>query len=182
MSMKIDVKSLVFTAVYAALCCVATMIIIVPLPNGYVNAGDVLVLLAGWCLGPYFGGISAGVGCAIADLVSGYVIYAPVTFVVKFVVAILAFYIARLFKKIIKKDSLDFVSRVISAIIAELFMVLGYFIYESILYGLVGGSLALVGNTLQGTFCAIGGTLLISVLYRIKYIRNVFPRLNSGEK
>ena len=180
--MKIDVKSLVFAAVFAALCCVSTMIIIVPLPNGYVNAGDVLVLLAGWCLGPFFGGLAAGVGCAIADLASGYVIYAPVTFVIKFIVAVSAFFVARLFKKIIKIDSLDFISRAISAIIAELFMVLGYFIYESVLYGIAGGSLALVGNTLQGVFCALGGILLISIIYRVKYFNDIFPRLKTGNK
>lgn len=48
-------KRLAFSAVFAALCCVATVVIVVPLPYGYFNLGDVFVLLAGWCLGPLYG-------------------------------------------------------------------------------------------------------------------------------
>ena len=40
------------TALLTALTCVATMVIHVPTPvtNGYVNVGDVVVLLSGWLL------------------------------------------------------------------------------------------------------------------------------------
>ena len=46
-------KNIVFSAVFAALCCVGTLVIIIPLPYGYFNAGDIFVLLAGWCLGVF---------------------------------------------------------------------------------------------------------------------------------
>ena len=40
-------KRLTFTALFAALCCVATVIITIPLPaSGYFNTGDVFVLLS----------------------------------------------------------------------------------------------------------------------------------------
>ena len=131
--MKFSVKTIVFTAVFAALCCVATMVIIVPLPNGYVNLGDVFVLLSGWCLGPCFGPIAAGIGSMIADIVSGYAMYAPVTFAVKALVSLCAYLVWYLFRSIIKNNKLDFLSRLISAIVGEIVMVFGYFLYESIL-------------------------------------------------
>ena len=56
-AMRSAAKRLAFTALFAALCCVGTMFIVIPLPHGYFNAGDVFVLLAGWCMGPVFGGV-----------------------------------------------------------------------------------------------------------------------------
>ena len=64
--------------------------IVIPLPYGYVNAGDIFVLLAGFCLGPLYGGAAAALGCALADLLCGYAIYAPATSVIKFAVAALS--------------------------------------------------------------------------------------------
>ena len=61
-------RSLVLSSMFAALVCVATMVIKVPSPlNGYVNLGDSLVLLAGWLLPPAYGFMAAGIGSAMAD-------------------------------------------------------------------------------------------------------------------
>ena len=73
-------KKLAFAALFATLCCVATLIVSVPLPNGYFNTGDVFVLLSGWCLGPIYGAAAAAVGSALADVWSGFALYAPATF------------------------------------------------------------------------------------------------------
>lgn len=174
-------KIITYLAVFCALCFVSTLFIIIPLPNGYVNAGDILVLTCAWCLGP-IGAIAASLGSALADVLSGYVIYAPVTFVVKGLVALTAYFLYVLTKKTIKNDKFDFVARLISAIIGEVIMVFGYFLFESILYGFEGGMLALLGNCLQGTFCAIGATLLISALYNIKPIKSTFKKLTVNKE
>ena len=77
----------------AALTCIATMVIKIPSPlNGYLNLGDCVVLLAGWMLSPVYGFLAAGVGSALADLFSGYVVYAPATFVIKGLMALVAYY------------------------------------------------------------------------------------------
>ena len=77
-------RKLVYAALFAALTCVMTMIVKIPVPatGGYVNLGDSVVLLAGWVLGPMYGGAAAGLGSMLADLVSGYPLYAPGTFVI----------------------------------------------------------------------------------------------------
>ena len=79
---RFSAKKLAFSALFSALVCVASTIIVIPLPNGYFNTGDVFVLLSGWFLGPLFGAISAGVGSMLADIISGFAIYAPATFFV----------------------------------------------------------------------------------------------------
>ena len=45
-------KNIAFTALFAALCAVGTIVLVIPLPYGYFNAGDIFVLLSAWCLLP----------------------------------------------------------------------------------------------------------------------------------
>ena len=85
------IKRLVYTATFAALCCIATWLLVIPLPYGYFNVGDVFVLLAGWCLGPLYGGLAAGLGCALADVFSGYALYAPATLIIKSLMGVIAY-------------------------------------------------------------------------------------------
>ena len=56
------------TALMMALTMVATMYITIPLPLGYVNLGDVFVLMSVFVLGPVYGTIAAGVGSGLAVL------------------------------------------------------------------------------------------------------------------
>ena len=158
-------KKLAFTALFSALCCIGTVVIAIPLPNGYFNVGDVFVLLAGWILGPFYGSVAAAVGSALADVVSGYAIYAPATAIIKGGSAFLAYMVCLFLKKIFKKDSLDPIARLFSALLAETFMVIGYLLFESLLYGWGGAVLALSGNLLQGGCCTGISTAIFSVLY-----------------
>ena len=68
----------VLSALLAALCCVATMVVQIPSPmQGYVNLGDCFVLLSGWMLGPWYGFAAGGIGSMLADVLLGYAHYAP---------------------------------------------------------------------------------------------------------
>ena len=49
-------RTLILAAMFAALTCVATMIIHIPSPiGGYFNLGDCMVLLSAFVLGPVWG-------------------------------------------------------------------------------------------------------------------------------
>ena len=86
-------RKIVLAAMFAALCCVATMIIKIPSPlKGYLNLGDCIVLLSGFMLSPVYGFLAAGFGSALADIFSGYIVYAPATFIIKGVMALVAYY------------------------------------------------------------------------------------------
>ena len=171
------IKRLVYTAAFAALCCIATWLLVIPLPYGYFNVGDAFVLLAGWCLGPLYGGLAAGLGSTLADVFSGYALYAPATLIIKTLVAITSYYVYRLMKKCIRKEGLDFAPRAIAAIVAEVLMVLGYFTFEAILYGIAGGAAGLLGNTMQGMICAFGGVTLVLAIRAIPFFQKYFPLL-----
>ena len=91
---------IVTAALLAALVCVATMLIKIPSPlKGYLNLGDGIVLLCGWFLSPVYGFLAAGIGSGLADLFAGYVIYVPATFVIKGVMAVIAYYGVRFLRK-----------------------------------------------------------------------------------
>jgi len=65
-------RMMVMTALLAALACIATMVIRIASPTGgYLNLGDVIVLLAAYLLGPVYSAVAAGVGSAMADVLSG---------------------------------------------------------------------------------------------------------------
>ena len=124
--MKTKTQKMVLAALIASLTCVATMLIKIPSPlKGYLNLGDCVVLVSGWVLSPLYGFLAAGIGSALADVFSGYIIYAPATFVIKGLMALAAYLI---FKTLNTKLKVTY-SRVIGGIIAEIIMVLGYFLF-----------------------------------------------------
>lgn len=159
--MENNTKKLVTSSLLAALVCIATMIIKIPLPTkGYLNLGDCIILFSAWTLSPMYGFLAAGIGSVLADLFAGYVVYAPVTFVVKGLMAIIACYGFKILNKKIGELS----SRIISGIIAEIEMVVGYFLFEGILYGFGASVVNIFANGIQGIFGVVLGVVLFKML------------------
>lgn len=158
-------KRIVMTALMASLVCVATMIIKVPSPmQGYINLGDCVVLLCGWLLAPGYGFVAAGLGSALADIFSGYVTYAPATFLIKGTMALLMFACFKLMNKSVGKLP----SQIIGGIIAEIVMVSGYYVFEGFLYGFIASVVNIPANAVQGVAGVIVGVVLIKIFEKIK--------------
>ncbi len=158
--MRTKTQKIVMAALLAALCCVATMIIKIPSPlKGYLNLGDCVVLLAGWLLSPLYGFFAAGLGSALADIFSGYATYAPATFVIKGLMALIAYFGFKIFRNRIG----NMPSRIISGILAEVIMISGYFVFEGFLYGFIPSIVNIPANAVQGVAGLILGTILIKV-------------------
>lgn len=160
-------KKIVLTALMAALICVATMIIKIPSPlGGYINLGDCLVLISGWILSPVYGFLAAGIGSALADLLSGYALYAPATFIIKGCMALVAFGIFKLMKNKTRKLP----ARLIGSILAEIVMVGGYFVFEGFLYGFGASLVNIPPNCIQSVAGIVIGLLLVKVFEKINTI------------
>jgi len=158
-------KKIVMAALLAALCCVATMIIKIPSPlKGYLNLGDCIVLLSGWLLSPFYGFIAAGIGSALADIFSGYVTYAPATFIIKGLMALVAYFGF----KTLKNKIGDLPSRIISGTVAEVIMILGYFVFEGFLYGFIPSIVNIPANVMQGVAGLILGIIMIKIFEKNK--------------
>lgn len=162
--MNLTTKKTVSAAMLAALCCVATMIIKLPSPiKGYLNLGDCAVLLSGFTLSPCYGFLAAGLGSALADIFSGYVVYAPATFAIKGLMAIIAHFGFRYLKKIGITPA-----RIVSGAVAEAAMILGYFVFEGFMYGFAPSAVNIPANGVQGAVGLIIGVVLMKMLDKNK--------------
>ena len=174
--MNQKLRNLVYTAMLMALCCVATLVIKIPtVTGGYLNAGDIVVVLAALLAGPLYGGVAAGFGSGLADVISGYMSYAPGTLVVKGCAAV----VAALIFRACRKKSFGFA--LLSAICGEIIMVLGYFVFEDFIlrFGRAGqyrhGAAAaaeIPGNAAQAAVGIVGGLALYFALSKVPQIRD----------
>lgn len=165
---------IIVSAMLAALCCVATMLIRIPSPmNGYVNLGDAIVLICGWILGPIYGAAAAGVGSMLADFFAAYPHYAPGTLLIKASVAIIAYFLFKLLKH--NKKQHTAIALAISGIAAELAMAVLYFFYASLILGKGWAAASSIpGNLAQGLVGVIVGSALYMLISKSKALPELF--------
>jgi uncharacterized membrane protein len=167
---------MIFAALFAAMTCAATFSIKIPTPGtgGYIHPGDAIVILSGVMLGGVYGGLAAGIGSALADLLGGYVLYAPATFVIK---GMLAFLSALLFQKLGKNKQERYLAVGLGGVVDILLVAGGYLSYEMLIYGVPGALTSLLPNLIQGG----SGLLLALTLYPVLWAVPEF-RHNSAYK
>ena len=159
--MNNNLKKLILAALFAALSCVATMSIRIPTPGtgGYIHPGDAIVILSGVILGPVWGFFAGGIGSALSDLIGGYFVYVPITFVIKGLVALVA---GHLYQKIGKTQKSRYVAVVLGGVADIILVAGGYFVCEYFIYG-AGTAASIPANIIQG----IGGLVISCILYPI---------------
>lgn len=151
------ITKLTYTAMLTAIVCIATMFFRVPTVIGYANLGDGFILLGAFLLGPAYGAVAGGVGSMLADILSGYAIYAPGTLVIKGVIAV----IAALLWKLAASRGDKFWLCLVAAVAAEVWMVFGYWLYEALIIQQPAAALATIpSNAAQGVVGTVVGVLL----------------------
>lgn len=160
--MKENTKKLVVTALFAALIYIGTRYIQIPLVLGYLNVGDCFILLLSWSVGGVYGMFGAGLAAGLADVLSGLSVYAPVTIVIKAVMARVGCFGYVIVRK--KSKLKKMIGYAVSGILAESIMVMGYFVFECCLYGAPMAIGALLGNVMQGMIAVVVGLTLIAFL------------------
>lgn len=171
-------REITLTAVMTAAVTATTMLISVPFPltRGYFNFGDALVMLAGLLFGARLGGFAGGVGSAMADALSGYGYYAPLTLLIKGTEGFLTGFIGN-------NRRLPF--KVAGVIVGAAAMLVGYFAVETPLYGMPAALAELLTiNSVQVSSGAIISVLLTQIILRaypnIKFMIPQPSRLRSG--
>ena len=159
--MNNNLKKLILAALFAALSCVATMSIRIPTPGtgGYIHPGDAIVILSGVILGPVWGFLAGGIGSALSDLIGGYFIYVPITFVIKGLVALAA---GLLYQKIGKNQKSRYIAVILGGVADIILVAGGYFVCEFFIYE-AGAAASIPANIIQGT----GGLVISCILYPI---------------
>lgn len=162
----VNIRDFALLALFMALVAVATMIVRIPIPqtNGYLNLGDSMVLLAALFFGPVGGFIAGGIGSALADILGGYPQWAPWTLVIKGLEAILVVSLANALK--MRKDRITW-KLAASFCVATSWMVLGYFLAETVMYDQKAAFAEVPANVLQAAGSVILASLLLPVFSRI---------------
>ena len=163
----ISIRRLTYASVLTATIILLTTQVKITMPQGYINLGDAGVLLAGLLLGGGWGALCAAVASALSDVLLGYFIYAPATFIIKGAVALVA---GILFKRFYKKYQYA------ALYIAALIVPVGYFLYETMLLTLAVAIPNIIFNMLQSMVGAAVATILGVMLLKTK----LFARENAA--
>ena len=157
-------NTIVMTAMMMCLVLVTTYTFKIPTPfQGYVHLGDAMIFLSVLIVGKKYGAVAAAFGSALADLLGGYVAFAPWTFVIKGLMAVvMGLFIDAMVKR--KKNRIKIAG---VPIVAGLVMVLGYGVADAVLAGnLMTGILSMPANCGQFAAGVIIASILAAALYK----------------
>lgn len=160
--------SIVYAALAIALVTLSTMVIRIPTIKGYVNFGDIMIFVTAILLGKRTGFLAGAFGSALADILGGYIIYAPGTFLIKGMEGLIC---ALLMWKN-SDNRANTYSLIISPLIAGIWMVFGYFIYEYILFGIGTALPDIFSNLLQGGVSAAAAIPIVLTIRKTNFSLN----------
>lgn len=161
----------ILTAMFASMVCVCTLCVQIPSPmNGYINLGDVLVLISAFLLGSRYGTLAAGLGSALADLFSGYALYAPGTLIIKAATSFLAAILAERSCHCLPVT----LRRVLAALAGEAVMVLGYLLYAWFFLAHGPAAIASIpGNMVQAAVGVLLSVVLTPLITRPREVQEM---------
>lgn len=135
---------------------------IMKLPFQCLQAG--VGAVTSWILCCPLGIPAAAVGSMLSDLIGGYMVYVLPTFLIKGLVALVAW-------KLCRKDQP--LLALLSFLLAEAVMVLGYFLLEWALYGIASAAAAIGPNVVQGIAGVLIGMLCLLITPRLERVAKV---------
>lgn len=167
------------TGLMAALCYVSFTYIQIPIPvpggdNVALHIGNAFCVLAALLLGGVYGGLAGSLGMTIADLLDPrYITSAPKTFILKFLIGLIAGYVAHKIAHISEDHSKAYVFKwsLISSVCALGFNVIadpifGYF-YKNYFLGVPSPAAKIMSTWAGGVTAinAVAGTIVVVVVY-----------------
>lgn len=161
-----QVKSLTITAFGIALVYVFTWLINIRLPfapnGGLIHLGNVPLFIFAIIFGKKTGAIAGGVGMGLFDLVSGWTLWAPFTFVI---VGCMGFVMGLITEK--KKGYGWYVVAMAAACVIK---IAGYYVAEGIIYGnWITPVTSIPGNLLQ---IGVAAVIVLIVIVPLKKAAN----------
>ncbi len=164
--LRFGTREIAISAIMAALVSASTLLIQIPIPatQGFFNVGDAMVMVASLTFGPIVGFFAGGFGSALADLIGGWYVWVPFTFVIKGLEGFIAGSIV-----VLDDEGGGVKTKIFAWILAGSEMVVGYFLVQYYMYGLGAALTELPFNILQMVAAGIIGIpLSIAVAKRMK--------------
>ncbi|MCF7934969.1 MAG: ECF transporter S component [Synergistales bacterium] len=147
-------RTVALGAVLAAAVTAATMLHI-PVPGFrvYFNLGEGVIYTAALLFGARYGAFAGGIGASMADLLLGYPLWAPLTFVIK---GIEGYVVGKLGER----------SRILAMLAGAVLMTAGYTTAAGLLYGWKAAPVELVTDCIQTGIGILTALVLVPVLER----------------
>ena len=139
------IKDLCETALFVAIVFIGVFIIKFPGPFGYAHIGDSMIFLSVLMLGGKRGAVAGGVGAALADIVSGYAVWAVPTLICKAAMALVM-------GALIKHHVFGLKGRVcwiVAAVAGGVTQGIGYIIFWYFMFGKAAAIAAISGLAFQ---------------------------------
>lgn len=174
MQNKKSLLKITYTAIFTAIILISTSSIkfSTGLGEGYIHLGDCFVYLSA-CVLPFpYCLIAGALGGALADILSGYAIWAIPTMIIKMLNAVPFVVMCRKHKSNIILSKHIVLMTVVSGIIT----ILGYFVSECILYSVASATLSLIGNTIQ----AVASGIIFIIIAKATDKINLKSKLSKG--
>lgn len=158
-----NIREMTLTAMFTALTLAATMFVNIRLPiaanGGLVHLGNVPLFVAAAVLGRRPAALSGAVGMALFDLISGWAVWAPGTFIIVGCMGLAAGAIMGRLR--------GAGGYVLAAAAALAIKIVGYYIFEWMLYGNFLAPLASIpGNVVQVSMGVLVAAPIVAALRR----------------
>lgn len=141
------IKMMCISGIFSAIVFVVTAYLHIPTYNGYVHCGDGFIFLAACILPTPYAMLVGAIGALLADLLTGFAIWAPGSVIIKALIAMLFSCKA---KKIVT------VRNSIMLLPAALISIVGYYLYEVLITGSFIVSLSgIPGSAIQAVASSI---------------------------
>ncbi|MBE6071916.1 MAG: ECF transporter S component [Clostridium butyricum] len=172
---KLATREMVLVGLMIALVYLAGSIIKVPSVGGFVHIGDCMVFLSVIVLGKKKGAVASAFGMLLVDVLGGYYLWAPFTFVIKGAMG----YIAGLILEKMSENTKETMRYIIAFSASGIFMVIGYFLSGIFMAGFLTNKVGLIqglaysakdilGNIIQVITGIVIALPLTAVLLRAK--------------
>ena len=186
-------RKLVYTAMFAVINYVAFTYgkITIPITAGTstaIHIANAIVVISSWFLGPIYGGLSGAIGLSIADVLDPrYIVSAPKTFLLKFLIGLISGTVAKNLHLKEKTDRKEIVLICAFAAFCGLGFnvvadpIVGYF-YRNYLLGIPQDAAKIIATWVAGT-TAINAVVcvFVSVILYLALYKSFLPRLPKDE-
>jgi uncharacterized membrane protein len=146
--------ALAIDGLFIALTCVATAFINVKLPvmanGGLIHLGNVPLFIAAILFGKRTGALAGAFGMGLFDLLTGWALWAPFTFVI---VGLMGFTVGAVTEK---QNHKTFKWNLLAVVLACIIKIVGYYMAEGFIYGnWIAPAASIPGNIIQVGIAAI---------------------------
>jgi len=162
-------RDLVICSLLTAMVFIATRFMNIRLPvsvnGGLIHLGNTILFMSAIVFGKNKGAIAGAFGMGLFDILSGWMLWAPFTFIIRGVMGYITGHVAYLNNK----NGNSLVYNIMGILAASIFMIVGYYITEVILYGNIMAPITSIpGNIIQLAVGAVVAIPLSAALKRTK--------------